>query len=85
VTFAKPDQLIEVLRATILQVEQTSGVSADDPALIALRRIVLQRIADIELAKAAELASPKSSFAIAPSAEATEVLPISPIPTEVSE
>ena len=47
------EQLVDVLRATLVQVEQTSGVSSDDPALIALKDIVLQRIADLELEKAA--------------------------------
>ncbi len=46
------DQLKNVLRATLAQVEQESGVSPDDPALVALKRIVLQRIADLELAQA---------------------------------
>ena len=46
------DQLVDVLRATLVQVEQASGVSPDDPALTALRNIVLQRIADLELEKA---------------------------------
>lgn len=46
-----PELLVDVLRATLVQVEQTSGVSPDDPALAALRNIVLQRIADLELEK----------------------------------
>ncbi|MHB1702344.1 MAG: hypothetical protein ACYCSN_19870 [Acidobacteriaceae bacterium] len=48
------DQLNNVLRATLAQVEQESGVSPDDPALVALKRIVLQRIADLELAQAVD-------------------------------
>jgi len=42
-------RLIEVLRATLLEVEQSAGVSADDPALVALKQIFMRRIADLEL------------------------------------
>jgi len=46
------EQLKNALRATVAQVEQESGVSPDDPALVALKKIVLQRIADLEFAEA---------------------------------
>ena len=60
-TSTSSGMLIEVLRSTILQVEQTAGVSPDDPALLALKRIVLQRIADLELIKARETTSQEPS------------------------
>jgi len=52
------EQLINVLRATVVQVEQASGVAPDDPALVELKRIVLHRIADLELAHAVEPSEP---------------------------
>jgi hypothetical protein len=48
------EQLKNALRATVVQVEQESGVSPDDPALVALKQIVLQRIADLEFAQAVD-------------------------------
>lgn len=44
-----PNQLAEVLRETIKRLEQGSDVSPDDPALIELKRIILLRIAALEL------------------------------------
>jgi len=46
-----------------MEVEASSGVSPDDPALIALKTVVLRRIANLELAKA-EIASFPESPAI---------------------
>jgi hypothetical protein len=42
-------QLAEVLRETIRRVEQGTDVSPDDPALLELKRIILLRIAALEL------------------------------------
>ena len=59
-------RLIEVLRATLLEVEQSAGVSADDPAFIALKQILLLRIADLELQAiepGTETGAPVSGFA----------------------
>ncbi len=47
-------RLIEVLRATLLEVEQTSGVSSDDPSMAKLKSILVQRIADLEAERAVE-------------------------------
>jgi hypothetical protein len=70
------DKLKSVLRATVAQVEQESGVSPDDPALVALKRIVLQRIADLELAQAVDpILSPKAidSGAILPASSSHDI------------
>jgi hypothetical protein len=42
-------QLADVLRETIRRVEQGTDVSPDDPALLELKRIILLRIAALEL------------------------------------
>jgi len=60
-------QLVEILRETLRRVEQIADISPDDPALIALKRVVLLRIAAIEIEGAEE--SP---------AAATEIFPDSP-------
>lgn len=73
VTFSNPDRLIEALRATLLEVEQESGVSMDDPALLALKHIVLQRIADLELSKATEAAAVDGNSDLKQSAESGEI------------
>jgi hypothetical protein len=39
---------IEALRATLVQVEQQTGLAPDDPSLDTLKRILLQRIAELE-------------------------------------
>lgn len=44
-----PNQRAEVLRETIKRLEQSMDVSPDDPALIELKRIILLRIAALEL------------------------------------
>ena len=46
------EHLIKALQNTLLEVEASAGVSPDDPALLALKRVVLQRIANLQLAKA---------------------------------
>jgi hypothetical protein len=46
------EHLVQALQTTLAEVEASSGVSSDDPALAALKSIVLRRIADVELAKA---------------------------------
>jgi len=43
-----------------MEVEASSGVSPDDPALIALKTVVLRRIANLELAKAEIASLPES-------------------------
>ena len=46
------EHTIQALQNTLLEVEASEGVSSDDPALLALKRIVMQRIANLQLAKA---------------------------------
>ncbi|MFZ0747309.1 MAG: hypothetical protein WAM85_23090 [Terracidiphilus sp.] len=57
-----PEQLINALQATVIQVEHDSGVSPDDPTFVALKRIVLQRIEDLELASAIDSQQPQDSL-----------------------
>lgn len=47
-------RLAEALRSTLLELEQSVGVASDDPAMLALKRIVLRRIADLELDQATD-------------------------------
>ena len=48
--------LIEVLRATMENVERTSGIEANDPSLLELRTIFDRRVADLQHAMASEFA-----------------------------
>jgi hypothetical protein len=48
--------LIEVLRATMQNVEQTSGIQPDDPPVLELRAILDRRVADLEREMASALA-----------------------------
>jgi hypothetical protein len=43
--------LVEILRSTLAQVEQSADLSPDDPAMVKLRRLVLRLIAELEVAK----------------------------------
>jgi hypothetical protein len=52
--------LIEVLRETMQNVEQTAGLSADDPALLELRTILNRRVADLQRAMASEFSDAAS-------------------------
>jgi hypothetical protein len=45
------EQLIQALQNALLEVEASAGMSPDDPAFLALKSIVLQRIANLQLAK----------------------------------
>ena len=68
------EHLIQALQNTLLEVEASAGVSPDDPALLALKSIVLQRIADLQLAKAqAEEADSPANVKTLPSALVVEV------------
>lgn len=44
--------VIEALRATLEQVEERCDLGADDPTLVELRRIVLNRVADLQSSEA---------------------------------
>ena len=52
--------LIEVFRKTLQNVEQTSGVHADDPTLAQLREILGRRVARLQHEMASEFASAAS-------------------------
>jgi hypothetical protein len=52
--------LIEVLRATMQNVEQTSGIQPDDPPVLELRAILDRRVADLEREMASALAQAAS-------------------------
>jgi hypothetical protein len=55
-TLLSTPNLIEVLRATMENVEQTAGIRADDPSLLELRTILNHRVAEIQNAMASEFA-----------------------------
>jgi hypothetical protein len=68
------EHLVRALQNTLLEVEATAGVSPDDPALLDLKRIVLQRIPDLQLAKAQiETSDCSASENSLPSAQELEV------------
>lgn len=68
------EHLIQALQNTLLEVEASAGVSPDDPALLALKSIVLQRIANLQLAKAqAQEADSPANLKTLPSALVVEV------------
>jgi hypothetical protein len=52
--------LIEVLCSTMEDVEQTAGLSADNPALLELRTILRRRVSDLQRAMASELSDAAS-------------------------
>ena len=56
------EQLIQVFHNALIDVEASAGVSPDDPALLVLKSIILQRIADLQLAKAQAAASDASTI-----------------------
>lgn len=76
---ARPSQLrerlIQVLQNTLLEVEASSGVAADDPALAALKSVILRRVANLELAGAEDEASTEESSVAAEVAPANEAGP----------
>lgn len=77
-------RLIEALRATIVEVEQQSGVAPDDPSLVALKQILLLKIADLEAQRAAESVNADTPTPEPPSAP--EALPsVDPKPTGLVE
>jgi hypothetical protein len=50
-------KLIEAMRATLLNVERTSGLPEDDSALVTLKTILARRIATLEIERTAEQAA----------------------------
>ncbi|MGA2217878.1 MAG: hypothetical protein ABSG51_07320 [Terracidiphilus sp.] len=49
---AKSPQLFEVIRVAVQQVEQSSGVAPDDPAIVGLKHNVVRSVGELEVAKA---------------------------------
>jgi hypothetical protein len=49
---AKTPQLLEVIRVAVQQVEQSSGVAPDDPAIVELKNNVVRAVGELEVAKA---------------------------------
>jgi hypothetical protein len=43
--------LVEVLRSTIAQVEQTADLRPDDPAIVELKSSIVRTVAELEIAK----------------------------------
>jgi hypothetical protein len=43
--------LVEVLRSTIVQVEQTADLRPDDPAIVELKNSIVRTVAELEIAK----------------------------------
>lgn len=66
-----PNQLAEVLRETIRRVERGTDVSPDDPALIELKRIILLRIASLELEETRATSARAPEVPPGPSAESS--------------
>jgi hypothetical protein len=45
------DNLVEVLRSTIVQVEQSADLRPDDPAIVELKNSIVRTVAELEIAK----------------------------------
>jgi hypothetical protein len=59
------ERLIQVLQNTLLEVEASSGVAPDDPALVALKNIILRRVANLQMAEAEDESSAEVTSAAA--------------------
>jgi hypothetical protein len=59
------EQLIKALQNAVMEVEASSAVSPVDPALIALKTVVLRRIADLDRAKSGVASLPQSPATVA--------------------
>ena len=55
---SKSSHLLQVLKATLSQVESSSEWPQDDPSVVELKRILLARIGDLELLSALAAESP---------------------------
>jgi len=56
---APPRSIEEILRSTLLKLEQTADLPQDDPALIELKRHIIRAIADLEREKEERSSSPE--------------------------
>jgi hypothetical protein len=52
---AESPRLIDVIRVAVEQVEQSSGVAPDDPAIVELKQNVVRAVGELELTKAQRL------------------------------
>lgn len=57
-------RIVDVLRATLVEVEQSEGVSPDDPAFVSLKSIVLRLIAEFEAGRIAKSGTARTRPAI---------------------
>ena len=55
-------KVIDVLRATLLEVQQSEGVSPDDPALMTLKSIVLRLMAELEVERSTNPTAAETSL-----------------------
>jgi len=80
---SQSSHLLQVLKATLSQVEGSSEWSQDDPSVIELKRILLARIADLELISvlAAQSTDSSSQRAATP---ASELPPLGVVAAEAS-
>lgn len=44
-------RVVELLRSTIVQVEQTEDLRPDDPAIVELKSSIVRSVAELEMAK----------------------------------
>lgn len=44
-------RLVEVVRSTIVQVEQTADLRPDDPAIVELKSSIVRSVSELEIAK----------------------------------
>jgi hypothetical protein len=65
------NQLADVLRELIRRVEQSTDVSPDDPALLELKRIILVRIAALELEATRATSTPAAEVPPGPPADSS--------------
>ena len=70
---SKSSHLLQVLKATLSEVETSNEWSQDDHSVVELKRILLARIADLELLNALDAQSPASTTQ-------TAATPISDLP-----
>jgi hypothetical protein len=52
---AESPRLIDVIRVAVEQVEQSSGVAPNDPAIVELKQNVVRAVGELELTKAKRL------------------------------
>jgi hypothetical protein len=52
---AESPRLINVIRSAVEQVEQSSGVAPDDPAIVELKQNVVRAVGELEITKAKRL------------------------------